>query len=270
MKILTTVIYLSMHESVILNIVLFFASAPFITLAISFGYLNINPELYKKMQFQVFIAMIFNVWLKSFFLAPPLPDHTGWSFPSGHSHVFAVILYNLFLFYSKYTIRICLLSALIIMPIAIIQAGHHFLDDVIAGYCYAGLTVWLFKIVDNLSYKFSENLKIFLFTMLILINFLTNGPVIIYPIVIAFAIFSLSTTIAPVSTYNLQLMDTASKIRMNIACISSLAIAYSLLLYTNNFVCLILTYPTCVLIATYLIPKYYIFNSRAGYVNNII
>lgn len=119
---------------------------------IALGYWNINSYIFKHALCCVFLAIIINCLLKSIFREIPLPNHSGWSFPSGHSHAVAAFLLSLGVYYRNIIVSIAITLLLLSIGFFIIYFDHHYLLDVIAGYIYAIGTLGIYLTLLKTKY----------------------------------------------------------------------------------------------------------------------
>ncbi len=264
----------------IYQLILIISNAPFIIFMISIGYLNINPQIFKEIQCAVLLAILINIILKEIFHMQPLPDHDGWSFPSGHSHIFSVMCVSLFIFFrTKFILFISIIS-MMLLPITLVEYKHHFYSDVIAAYAYSIGTLGIFFTSKNLFDKiintwsihilsiFLVILNVFVYINFQVISFLSTS--------ITLLIFLYSSNIVYIDKECINSLNIKNRILVNVIAILCLSLIYFstkttfLSLFTKQIMNHI-SYGLCAVLIGYVIPKYLIINqARAGYVKNNI
>lgn len=129
-------------------------------------YYGMDKKLGERVAFTLITASAFNTILKETFRTPrpfeKYPDritnlraHTtsGYSFPSGHTQVFASVLFIIGYHIKKHWVYVAFLTLVILMAISRMYLGVHFFEDVvislILGILYAYLVHWIYKKFDQ-------------------------------------------------------------------------------------------------------------------------
>jgi hypothetical protein len=265
--------------STICYIVLLIANSPFIITFISLGYLNLKPQIFKEMQLLVLIAILINIFLKEIFCMQPLAGHTGWSFPSGHSHVFAVICLSLIFYFRNKFIFFISLSLMAALPFALVHYNHHLYSDVFAAYIYSIGTIGIFHSIKRLFSETSTS-----YSILILLSVLTVLNIIMYmsfninsffSTSITLIIFFCGSNLLNITQEHIDALSTSSRIKINMVATLGLFFIYLITQLIPNMPINIAgiinqtSYCLTAVLISFLIPKYLILNqARAGYVRN--
>ncbi|WP_039948238.1 phosphatase PAP2 family protein [Leptospira fainei] len=146
-------------------------STAFFMALVSFIYLCVDRKVGIRMAFGLMVAGVLNGTCKALLEFPrptglPFSNELGLSepsfgFPSGHVQTAVVLYGTLFLHFKVGWLRGILPAFILLMPIARMYAGLHFLGDVIGGFILGlllliGLEFWFKRNPDLLEAKFSD------------------------------------------------------------------------------------------------------------------
>ena len=258
--------------NLIYSFILLLSSSPFIICFVSFGYLNINPQVFKNIQALILLSIMINIILKEFFQMQPLPGHVGWSFPSGHSHVFSVMCVGLFIFFRSRLIFLLSIIFMCLLPFALSNYNHHYYSDSLAAYVYSIGTLGIFFTTRKIIYDIENNLLIyFLSILLIVLSFfvyLALGQASFISTSITLLIFLYCSNYFYINKESLLKLNFHQRIIINICALTGLGLIY----FINNafssshiakHIINYSTYSLCAVLISFIIPKYLIISKTA-------
>lgn len=159
------------YLDVLAKIVLEFSHESIIIPLLIIGYIWINRVIFFHSISLVLISMIFNASLKATFQIPlnPSISKTGFAFPSGHMQTSVVLYGFLYTFAQSRTLKICLISLLIMIGASLIYFRYHNIVDVLGGIVFALALIYSYKYIIIIN---RAHLKI-RYLFLIMISFVS-------------------------------------------------------------------------------------------------
>lgn len=144
----------------------------FIISLLIFSYYCINRRIFKHVLIIILITLILNPLLKSYYQIPPLSEHSGFRFPSGHTQVSSAFWGGIIWYFPNKLVM--LMVGLVITGISggLIYYNHHLLIDTVGAIGFAIATIGVYVSLEKTlhsftNYHFLFNLSIVLISSLL-------------------------------------------------------------------------------------------------------
>jgi len=134
---------------ILLKFILLLTSHEFLIFFISIGYWNINKVIFRQALIILLIATFISAHLKELFQIPPLPNHSSWSFPSGHMLTSSVFWGYICIKFHKLWLYIVSAFILALIAYSLVFFGHHLIQDVLASFGFASITLFIYHKTCN-------------------------------------------------------------------------------------------------------------------------